>query len=105
MIYKGINLLCSDPTPLRKRVDDYKTVVSAYLSLKKIAPLCHHPTCGEQKTACTEQVELAQSQLTMAGIDLNVLHERHRSIIQRIADLEEILHLGRKVSVEERCRG
>ena len=99
MIYKGINLLCSDPTPLRKRVDDYKTAVSAYLSLKKIAPLCHHLTCGEQKTACTEQVELAQSQLTMAGTDLDVLQERHRSIIQRIIDWRRQFVLPGKKSV------
>lgn len=31
MIYKGIKHLCGDPTPLRKKVEDYRSVVLAFL--------------------------------------------------------------------------
>ena len=56
MIYKGIQRLCGDPTPLGKKVEDYKSTVSAYLSLKKAASLCHHPTIvRQQKAACAEK--------------------------------------------------
>ena len=44
MIYKGIEQLCRDPTSLRKKVEDYKSAISAYLSLKKVTSLCRHPT-------------------------------------------------------------
>jgi len=100
MTYKSIELLCSDSTPLRKRWEDYRSVISAYLALKKAASLCRHPTnVGPEKAMCTEQVELAQSHLAMVRIDLNALQERHGSVIQRITDLEETLCLTRKRSV------
>ena len=51
---------------------------------------------GQQKTACAEEVELAQSHLATVRTELNALQERHRSIIQRISDLEEALHGGQK---------
>ena len=38
-IYKGIERLCGDSIPLRKKVEDYESAVSAYLSLKKVASL------------------------------------------------------------------
>jgi len=44
MIYKGIERLCGDLTPLWKKVEAYRRVVSAYLSLKKATSLCRHPT-------------------------------------------------------------
>jgi len=37
MIYKGIERICGDPTPLRKKLEDYESAVSAFLSLKKAA--------------------------------------------------------------------
>ena len=40
MIYNGIVWLCCDPTPLRKKEEDYGSAVSAYLSLKKATSLC-----------------------------------------------------------------
>ena len=40
MIYKGIERLCGDSTPLKKKVEDYGSAVTAYLSLKKAASLC-----------------------------------------------------------------
>jgi len=43
MIYKGTERLCGDPTYLRKKVEDYGSLVSTYLFLKKSASLCHHP--------------------------------------------------------------
>jgi len=55
LIYKGIERLCDDPTPLRKKVEDCARAVSAYLSLKKVASLCRHPiVIGKKKVACTE---------------------------------------------------
>jgi len=60
MIYKGIERLSRDLTPLRKKVEDYGSAVSSYLCLKKAASLCCHLTVvGQQKTACIEEVELA----------------------------------------------
>ena len=54
MIYKGIKQLCGDSTPLLKKMEDYGTVVSSYLTLKKCASLCRYPTVvRQQKTACT----------------------------------------------------
>ena len=49
-------------------------MVSAYLYLKKVASSCHHPiVIGQEKAACTEQVELVQSHLTMVHIGLDAL--------------------------------
>jgi len=42
MIYKGIERLCGDPNSLRKKVEDYGSAVSAFLSLKKAASTCRH---------------------------------------------------------------
>jgi len=54
MIYQGIERLCGDLNPLRKKVEDYGSAVSASLSLKKVAFLCHPLTVvGQQKAACT----------------------------------------------------
>jgi len=44
MIYKGIVRLCGDQTPLWKKVEDYRSAVAAYMSLKKAASVCRHPT-------------------------------------------------------------
>ena len=35
MVYKGIERLCGDPNPSRKKVEDYGSALSAFLSLKK----------------------------------------------------------------------
>ena len=101
MIYKGIERLCSDLSLLRNRVEDYGSVVSAYLSLKKPASLCRHLThVGQEQDASTEQVELTQSHHAMVPIDLDALQERHESVIQRIANLGETLRLAQK----EKCQ-
>jgi len=42
MIYRRMERLCGDMTPLWKKLEDYGSAVSAYLSLKKAASLCHH---------------------------------------------------------------
>jgi len=85
---------------LWKKVQDYRSAVSAYLSLKKATLQCHHPTVvRQQKTACAEEVELAQSHLATVCTELDALQERHSSIIQRISDLEETLRGAR----EEEC--
>jgi len=36
-IYKGIERLCGDLTLLRKKVEDYRSAISAHLALKKDA--------------------------------------------------------------------
>jgi len=75
-----------------EKVEDYGSAVPTYLSLKKAASLCRHPTVVvQQKIACTEEVELAQSHLAMVRIKLNALQERHRRIVKRIFDLEETI--------------
>jgi len=85
---------------LWKKVEDYRSAVSAYLSLKKDAFLCCHPTViGQQKTACVEEVEHAQSHLAMVCTELDALQERHRRIVRRISNLEETLGGAR----EEEC--
>jgi len=43
MIHKGIVRLCGHLTPFQKKEEDYRSVVSTYLSLKKAASLCRHP--------------------------------------------------------------
>jgi len=52
LIYKGIEQLCEDLNPLRKKVKDYGSVVSAFLSLKKTASMCHHLDNVEKVKAC-----------------------------------------------------
>jgi len=82
MIYKGIELLCADPTPLLKKVENYGSTIFAYFSLKKAASLCYHLiVVGQQKAAYTEEVELAQSHLMMVRTDLDALQKRHRSVV------------------------
>jgi len=74
MIYKGIERLCGDPNPMQKRLDDYGSPVSAYVSLKKVVSLCRHLTIiGEKKALCTEQVEVAQSHFAMFRTNVNKL--------------------------------
>ena len=71
------------------------------LSLKKATSLCHHSTVvGQQKTACTEEVELGQSHLAMVHTELDASQERHTTVVRRMSDLEEILHDAR----EEECQ-
>jgi len=92
MIHKGIERLCGDPIPLRKKDRGLWEYDICLLVFEESGSLCHHPTVvGQQKTACTEEVELAQSYLSMVRTKLDALHKRHRSVIQRIADLEETL--------------
>ena len=63
-------------------MQDYRSAVSAYLSLKEAASLYYHPTVvGQEKTACAKEIELAQSHLAMARTVLDALQERHRSIV------------------------
>jgi len=58
MIYKGIMQFYDDLNPLKKGVEDRRSVISTYLSLKKVASLCCHPTnVGKGKEMCIEQVE------------------------------------------------
>jgi len=97
MIYKGIERLCGDLTPLRKKVEDYRSVVSAFLSLKKAASSCHHPdNAAKEKALCTEQVNLACSHLVTTHVDLDVSTEKLKGVEQKITDLEDTLRLARE---------
>lgn len=59
MIYKGIERLYGDPTPLRKRVEDYRSAVLTFLCLKKAASLYRHPDdVAKERVSCIERVDL-----------------------------------------------
>jgi len=93
MIYKGTERLCGDPNPLQKKVKDYRSAASAYLSLNKAVSLCCHSIIvGQQKAAYIEEVELAQSHLVMVHTDLDALQERYRNIIQRTSIIPPTLN-------------
>ena len=98
MIYKGIERLCGDPTPLRKKVKDYGRAVSAFLSLKKAISSCRHPDdMAREKAMCIEQVDLMRSRLATARVDLDALTEK---LEQKIIDLEDALRLTQ----EDECQ-
>ena len=63
-------------------------------------PMPPSDSCRQQKIACVEEVELPQSYLATVRTEIDALQERHRSIIQRISDLEETLRGAR----EEECQ-
>lgn len=99
MIYKGIERLCGDPTPLKKKVEDYGSAMSAYLSLKKAASSCCHlddVVKVKEKAMCTEQVDLARSRLATVRADLGAVTEKIKGVAQRIVDLEDTFHLARE---------
>jgi len=81
MIYKEIERLRRDPTPLNMKVEDYGSVVSAFLSLKKEASSCLHPDdVAKEKALCTEQVDLARSHLATARADLSAMMEKLKGV-------------------------
>ena len=100
---KGRSWCCGgqDPGGTHDIQGDYENAISAYLSFKKVVSLCRNPkVLAQQKATCIEQIELAQSHLTMVHTDLDALHETHRNVVQRITNLEETLRLTR----EEECQ-
>jgi len=81
MIYKGIERLHRDPTPLKKKVEDYGSAVSAFLSLKKAASSCRHPDdVAKEKALCTEQVDLVRSRLVTVRADLSAVTEKLKGV-------------------------
>jgi len=52
--------------------------------------------CGElkEKALCTEQVDLARSNLTTVRADLSAMTEKLKGVAQRIVDLEDALRLA-----------
>lgn len=53
--YKGMEWLCGHPSPLQKKVKDYVSVASTFLTLRKIISLCHYPKdVGKEKAMYTE---------------------------------------------------
>jgi len=87
MIYKGIKRLYGEPTSLKRKVEDYGSVVPASLSLKKVASSCRHPDdVAKEKALCTEQVDLERSRLATACADLGAMTEKLKGVAQRIVD-------------------
>ena len=81
MIYKGIERLCEDPNPLRKKLEDYGRVVSTFLSSKKAASMCRHPDdVAKEKALCARQVNLMRSHLAMVRADLDVPTEKLKEV-------------------------
>ena len=61
IIYNRIEQLCGDPNPLRKKVADYRSIVSTFLLLKKAAFTCRHPNDVEKENALyAQEVNLAR---------------------------------------------
>jgi len=97
MMYKGIERLCEDPTPLRKKVEDYRSVVSAFLSLKKVTSSCRHlDDAAKEKALCTKQVDLMPSLLATVRAILGASMEKVKGVEQKIVDLENALRLARE---------
>ena len=48
-------------------------------------------SCTATKDRMYREVELAQSHLVMVRTELDALQERHRSVVQRMSDLEKTL--------------
>ena len=95
MMYKSIERLNGDPNPLKKLVDDYVGGVSAYLALRQAALMLHHPDdLSEEKSACTNQLNEAKSHLVVAQGELDVIQEKHKSVTQKVAELEKALRLA-----------
>ena len=82
---------------MKKKVEDYGSAVSAFLSLKKAASSCRHPDdVTKEKALCTEQVDLVRSRLATARADLSAVTEKLKGVAQRIVDLEDVLRLARE---------
>ena len=78
-------------------MEDYRSVVSAFLSLKKAASQCRNPDdVVKEKVLCTEQVDLARSHIATVRVDLDASIEKLEGVEQKIVDLEEKLHLARE---------
>ena len=95
MMYKIIERLNGDPNPLKKLVDDYLSSVSAYLALKQEALiLCHPDDLSKEKSVCIEQLNQVQPYLVPTQGELNVIKEKHKNVTQKVAELEEALHIA-----------
>jgi len=78
---QGDSTTCGDSNPLRKKVEDYGSAISAFLSLKKVASLCHHPNnVVKEKALGTEQVDLARSHLAMVRANLDASVEKLKGV-------------------------
>ena len=79
MTYTGIKPYYRDPNPLRKKVEDYRSIISASLSLKKAASMCCNPNdVQKEKAIHSKQVEFARSHLAIFCADLDVSTEKQK---------------------------
>jgi len=94
-MYKSIERLNGDPNPLKNLVDDYVSSVSAYLALRQVALILHHPNhLSKEKSSCIDQLNQAKSHLVAAQGELDVIREKHKSVTQRVTKLEKALRLA-----------
>ena len=57
MMYKSIERLNGDSSPLKKLVDDYVSSVSAYLALRQATLILRHPEdLSKEMSVCMEQL-------------------------------------------------
>ena len=95
MMYKSIERLNGDPTPLKKLVDDYVSGVSAYLALRQAALMLRHPDdLSKEKSACTDQLNQIKSHLVAVQGELDVIQEKHKGVTQKVDELEKALRLA-----------
>jgi len=96
-MYKSIERLNGDPNPLKKLVDDHVNSVSAYLAIRQAALILHHPDdLSKEKSACINQLNQAKSHLVTAKGELDVIQENHKSVTQKVAELQKALRLACK---------
>jgi len=81
MIYKGIEWLCGDPNPLRKKVEGYKSAISTFLSLEKAASTYRSiDDVVKEKALCVKQVNFARSHLPTVRADLDASTEKLKGV-------------------------
>lgn len=78
-------------------MEDYKSALSTFLSLKKATFSCRHPDdVTKEKALCTAQVDLVRSHLAMVRADLGALTKKLKGVEQKIVDLDEAICLARE---------
>jgi len=70
----------------------YVSGVSAYLALRHAALiLCHPDDLSKKNSTCIDQLNQAKSHLVATQGELDVIQEKHKSVTQKVAELEKAL--------------
>ena len=56
--------------------------------------LRHPDDLSKEKSACTDQLNQAKSHLVATQGEVNVIKEEHKSVTQKVLQLEEALHIA-----------